>query len=56
MEINEDYLKHCTEIDIGDDVITLNGSGMSIYSPEFFNQALDKGTIVQIIGNHEGYM
>jgi len=32
------------------------GSGLSIYSPEFFNQSLDKGSIWQIIGDFEGYV
>ena len=57
-------LKHCIEIDqkyvdtahvsVGDDVF-MYGSGMSIYSPEFFNQSLDKGSICQVIGGDEGY-
>ena len=61
---NTSKLKDCIEIDqqclnnayacIGDDVF-MYGSGMSIYSPEFFNQSIDKGSICQIIGKDEGY-
>ena len=54
ININDEYIKQSTW-GIGSDVIAF-GSGLSIYSEEFFNHSLDKGSIWQVIGDYEAYV
>jgi len=42
-------------VGIGDEII-MYGSGLNIYSPEFFNASLDKGYICQTLGQNEAYL